>query len=245
LVKVNYKEEITKLIELQSLDSQLYKLNREKENQPKIINDLQQVFEDKKQQLKTWEEKLKSIQLKRKEKEIDLGTHEEQIKKLQGQLYALKTNKEYTAMLNEINGKKMNQSLLEEEILNFMEEQDKAKKELEQQKINVAEEEKKFNQEKQKIQNHLKEIEAQSADLQSKRAVIIKTIDSKILPKYERILKGREGLAIIDVDENDFSCKGCYMKATPQVVNEIKMNKGLVFCEVCSRILYVKEDEKQ
>ena len=240
--QVNYKEEIKRLIELQSLDSQLYKLNREKQEQPKIISDLQQKLQDKQQLLKGWEEKLKTVQLKRKDKELDLASREEEIKKLQTQLYTLKTNREYTAMLTEINGKKMNHSVLEEDILNIFDEQEVAKKASDQQKANLAEEEKVFEQEKQRIQNYLKEIEGQIKDYQSKRDVIVKGINPKILAKYERILKGKEGLAIVDVNQNDFSCKGCYMKATPQVVNEIKMNKGLVFCEVCSRILYVKED---
>ena len=240
--KANFKEEIKKLIGLQSVDSQLYKLNKEKQEQPKVLENLLQEFENKKNALKEEEEKSKAIQLKRKNKELDLSSQEEQIKKLQSQLFTLKTNKEYTVMLNEINSKKMNQSLLEEDILKIMEEQDQIKKEIEGQKNKIAKEENLYNQEKQKIQNHLKELETQITMLESKRQLMAKEINTKIISKYERILQGRDGLAIVDVDQNDFSCKGCYMKATPQVINEIKMNKNLVFCEVCSRILYIKED---
>jgi len=244
LEQINYNEQILRLIELQSLDSKLYRLRKEKDEQPEIIKSLQNKLQQQQQVVKEKEERLKAVQLKRKDKEIELSSQEEQIKKLQSQLYSLKTNKEYTAMLNEINGKKMNQSVLEEDILKIMEEQEEIKRQLDKQKGLFAEEEKKFELEKQKIQNHLKEIEAEIADYEAKRKIVTEGVNPKILAKYEKILKGRNGLAIVEVDPNDLSCKGCYMKTTPQVINEIKMNKGLVFCEVCSRILYVREDTK-
>ncbi|MDD5005667.1 MAG: C4-type zinc ribbon domain-containing protein [Candidatus Omnitrophica bacterium] len=237
---VNIATEIKKLVKLQEIDTQLYSLNREKEEKPKILERLQSEFEQKKQILKENEEKSKALLLKRKDKEGQLAVKEEDIKKLQAKLYTLKTNKEYSALLTEINGVKMDKSLLEEEILKMFDEQDGLRQELEKLQIVVKEEEGKFNEEKQKILSRVKEIEAQIADLESKRAVAEKEVDARILSQYNRIIKGKESLALVKV-VND-SCQGCYMNVPPQVINEIKMNDKLIFCEMCARILYIPDE---
>ena len=207
---------------------------------PKILESLQNEFDQKKQILKEYEERSKSLLLKRKDKEGELTSKEEDVKKLQSKLYALKTNKEYSAMLTEINGVKMDNSLLEEEIIKILEEQDDLKKDLEKQQSIIKEEDRKFNEEKQKINNRIKEIEVQIKDMESKRSNAIKEIDAKILSQYERILKGKESLAIVKVESD--SCQGCFMNVPPQVINEIKMNDKLIFCEMCARILYIPDD---
>jgi predicted nucleic acid-binding Zn-ribbon protein len=165
---------------------------------------------------------------------------EENIKSLQSKLYTLKTNKEYSAMLTEINGVKMDKSLLEEDILKIFEEQDMLKKELDQKQIELKEEEKKFEQDKQRILTRLKEVEALIQVLEAKRSMSEKEVDTKILFQYNKILKGKDGLALVQV--RDDSCQGCFMNVPPQVINEIKMNDRLIFCEMCARILYIQDD---
>jgi len=238
--QVNIQSEIKKLVKLQELDAQLYSLNREKNEKPKILETLQKELEQKKQILKEYEDKNKALLLKRKDKEGQLAMKEENIKNLQSKLYTLKTNKEYSAMLTEINGVKMDKSLLEEEILKLLDEQDILKKELDQKQSSLKEEERKFETEKQNILNRIKEIEDMIKDLEAKRAVAEKEIDEKIAAKYNKILKGKDGLALVQVKHN--SCQGCFMNVPPQVINEIKMNDKLIFCEMCARILYIEDD---
>jgi predicted nucleic acid-binding Zn-ribbon protein len=240
LQKINIKEEIQKLIKLQEIDAQLYNFNKEKNEKPKILETLQNEFENKKQILKTYEENSKSLLLKRKEKEGDLAAKEENIKQLQTKLYSLKTNKEYSAMMSEINGVKMNKSLIEEDILKIFEEQDQLEAELKKQQSLIKEEEKKFEEEKQTILNRIKEIEGYLKDLESKRAVAEKQLDSKVLSQYQRIINGKESLALVKVENN--ACQGCFMNVPPQVINEIKMYDRLIICEMCARILYIADD---
>ena len=229
-----------KLAKLQELDAQLYSLKREKEEKPKLLEALQSELEQKKQILKEFEERNKALLLKRKDKEGQLAVKEENIKSLQSKLYTLKTNKEYTAMLSEINGVKMDKSLIEEDILKVFEEQDVLKLELEQKQASLKEEEKKFDAEKQIILNRLKEVEGLIQDLEAKRKIAEKDIDAKIASQYNKILKGKDGLALVEV-KND-SCQGCFMNVPPQVINEIKMHDRLIFCEMCARILYIQDD---
>ena len=238
----NYKEEIGKLKELQKIDSQIFGLNKERSSKPSIIKDMETQFETKKQVLKESDEKFKKVGLKRKEIEGNLAAKEEQIKQLQAKLYSLKTNKEYSTMLSQIQGAQMDKSLVEEDILKSFDEQEEVNKEKLKLEQDLKVQEGEFQQEKQKILNRLKELDAQIADLESKRQVALHGIDKNILTQYERILRGKEGLAIVEAAHN--SCQGCYMNIPHQVINEIKMYNKLVFCEMCSRILFVEDDDK-
>ncbi len=186
------------------------------------------------------EEKDKALVLKRKEKEIDLASKEENIRKLNGQLSSLKTNKEYQAMLSQIASLKTDNSVLEEDILKIMDEQDVLKKDIAKEKSYLSEEERKFQEEKKKVDERLKEMEFRISDLTAKRGRITPSIDKRAFTQYERILKGKNGLALVRV--KDDACQGCFIAVTPQVVNEIKMQDKIITCESCARILYLEED---
>lgn len=237
---ISIKEQLSGLVQLQDLDGKIYALAKQKERFPLEIAKSQKSFEDKKITLNGLEEKFKNLAVKRKEREGDLASKEENIKKLNTQLAGLKTNKEYHAMQSQIAGLKADNSLIEEDILKMMDEQDKGKVEIAAEKVCLSEEEKKFLEEKKKAEAGIKEIESAINDLAAKRGHILPSIDKRILPVYERILKGKEGLALVKV--KDYSCQGCFMAVTPQVVNEIKMLDKIVICEACARMLYIEED---
>ncbi len=234
------KEQIGKLIELQAVDTQIYALTEEKNAKPDEIKALEEAFQQKKENLASLEKKFKELLSERKTKELELATKEEGIKKLQIQLYQLKTNKEYTAMLKEIEGIKADASLLEDQILEILDKIDKQKENIQNQKQNLSKEEEKFKEEKNKIEMRLKEIEGHLAQLNGQRKAITSNIEPKILTQYERVLKNRDGLAIVKIVNN--ACQGCNMSLPPQVINLIKMYERLVSCEVCQRILYLQEE---
>jgi uncharacterized protein len=229
------------LIKLQDIDLEIYRLRLESEEKPKQIAFLKNSLESKKIGVKQAEDNLKALQLKHKEKEVALGSKEAEIKKLEGQLYQIKTNKEYTAMLNEIGSRKADNSLLEEEIINLMDSIDQAK-------AIIDKEKEKFNQESSNIQSQIENIEKDICDIKSKiselenkRQELMPSLDSKLVSEYERILSGRGGQALARVVHG--ACGGCYMQLPPQVVNEIRMKQSIMRCENCQRMLYIIDEE--
>ncbi len=230
------QEQIKILVELQKIDSEIYHLKKELETHPLLKQKVEADFEKKKSRLKTAEEELKAAQLKQKQKEVDLQAQEEKIKKLQSQLYQLKTNKEYSAMDMEIKGLKADNSVLEEDILKLLDAVDQAKIKCTQEKEALASEEKKSKEELARVAQRATEIQSDLAAHEEKRKSYVPNVDTKLVAQYEKILKGREGLALVPVRNN--SCSGCHLELPPQVVNEIQMQDKLIVCESCARILY-------
>ena len=240
MTTIDLKAQINSLVKLQTIDSEIYALRYEKESKPQEIKTLEAAFEEKKQSLATLEKNLLDLQKQRKDKELELASKEESAKKLQTQLYLLKTNKEYQAMLQQIQDAKADASIVEDKILELFDASDKIKTEVEREKQKLKEEEKLFFDQKKKIEDRIKEVDDRLAQLEALRIQVTPDIEPKILAQYERILLNRDGLAIVTVKDN--SCKGCNMFVPPQVINLIKMYERLITCEVCNRILYINED---
>ncbi len=229
-------EQIKILAELQKIDSQIFHLKKELAEQPAAQKKVEDAFETKKTGFKTAETQLKSDQLKQKEKEGELASKEEKIKKLQGQMFQLKTNKEYSAMDMEIKGIKADNSLIEEAIINLIDVVESSQKRLVEEKVKLAEEEKRSKAELDVLKKKADDLSAQIADLSEKRKAYTPNIDPKLLTQYERILDKREGLAIVPVYHG--ACGGCHIGLTSQLQNEIQMSEKLITCEECARMLY-------
>lgn len=236
----NLKAQLKTLVELQDIDAQIYALEDEKASKPKEADALQAALEEKKQSLAILEGKSLDLQKQRKDNELELATKEQEIKKLQTQLYQLKTNKEYQAMLQQIEEVKVGSSLIEDKILELFEQADKLKNEIEQEKQRLKEEERLTLEAKRKIEERIKEIDERLAQLAAQRNRVIPGIDKNIFSQYERILQSRDGLAIVKVRDN--ACAGCNMFVPPQVINLIRMYERIITCEVCNRILYIEEE---
>ena len=123
----NLKVQLVGLIKLQEIDSEIYKLRAEKYSKPLEIKKLEEVFQAKKAQMADLEKRSLDIQKAKKDRELELAAKEESTVKLQGQLYSLKTNKEYQTMLQQIQDSKADASVIEDKILELLEELDKVK----------------------------------------------------------------------------------------------------------------------
>lgn len=148
----------------------------------------------------------------------------------------VKTNKEYSAILSEIQDVEKKISNIEDEILMIMElveeKTEENKGNLERLKL----EEKRFQIERKEKEEEIERLQ-QLLDIEyKKRKEIEELIDKKVLREYFKIKEIRNGVAVINV--NDYVCQGCHMSMPPQTFNDIKNNNRIIHCSHCSRILY-------
>ncbi len=237
--QIDLKTQLNNLIHVQVLDTEIYSLEREKQAKPEEIRALEIIFESKKQQLAALEKAALDLQIQKKNEELNLAAKDESAKKLQGQLFQLKTNKEYQTMLQQINNARADCSVLEDKILQIMVQMDNVKGDIDKEKQALQEQDKILNADKSHVLTRIKEIDGRLNQLNAQRKQSILNIDPKVFAQYERILSNRDGLAIVTVKNN--SCQGCNMFVPPQVINLVKMYEHIVVCEMCNRILYIDD----
>jgi predicted nucleic acid-binding Zn-ribbon protein len=238
MATVSIADQLRFLVELQGLDAQIWRLQRELQAKPQEIADRKHQVQKILQQVQGLEGQVKTLEVKRNQMEMDLGDKENQIKKLQTQLFQVKTNKEYSAMTKEIEGFKADKSVLEEEILNFMEEIDRVKGHLGQERETLKAKESESTAEVARLEQESRQIQSSIQELQGQRSALIPKVDPPVLSRYERILQRKEGLALVPVRGD--ACGGCHMTLPPQMINEIQMGTRLIGCESCTRILYIE-----
>jgi predicted nucleic acid-binding Zn-ribbon protein len=224
---------------LQAIDAELFRLRKEQREKPLELERVQAQVAAQEERARAAGDRLTALQVSQKEKEIDLQTREGHVKKLQGQLFQVKTNKEYTAMQREIESAKADNSLLEEEILKTFDAIDQALKARQLEQAKVAQEHEHLATQRQRIERELSAIGERIAQLERDRKTMLPDIHGPTLATYERVLQIREGLALVPI-VND-ACGGCDRRLPPQVVNEVYLKAALVTCEHCSRILYFDE----
>ncbi|MBI5415561.1 MAG: hypothetical protein HZA29_01980 [Candidatus Omnitrophica bacterium] len=238
--EISVKDQVKRLVDLQKLDGEIYRFKIELTEKPALIEELKRKFEAGKAHLLKLEEKLKGVQLKRKELELDLKAKEDNIVKANGQLSQIKTNKEYQAKMTEIASIKADKSIIEEKILVSYDEADAVQADVAKEKTVVEGEEKQYLAQKKKLEEEMMLIQDRVKVLDSQRKQLLPGMDKVSLERYEKVLAHKNGLAIVPVKDN--SCGGCYMNVNPQTINAIKMHDQFVVCEICQRILYIEDD---
>ena len=235
---VNLEEQIKMLVELQGLDTRILRMENDLKSIPEKIAEMEASFGEKSSNLKKHEDNIKALQVKRKEKEVDLQGKEDMIKKYTTQMYQVKTNKEYTALQEEINRIKADNSVIEEAIIRILDDIDAESGAVAKEKDFLKKEEASLGEDKKALDADAARTKVELEGVRKQRDALAVKVDRTVLTKYERIISGKDGLAVVPV--KDDSCQGCFRILPPQVINEIRMKSELVFCENCARILYIE-----
>jgi len=231
------KEVLDRLRVVQELDTKILRLEREMQKLPESLEGHRRALEEARERHRSAGQEGRTLHREADKKNLDLQSAEAEIKKLEGQLNNIKTNREYTALLHEIAGRKADKAVMEEEVLRltYRAEELEAVARGVQTEVTRAEEE--FQREEARTRGELKGLESQVAELKARRSEATTDIDPEVLAQYDRILRSRGGLALAQV--RDGICQGCNMKVTTHDLTIILQSARVVHCRTCSRILYM------
>jgi uncharacterized protein len=230
-------EQLGWLIRLQELDSQIDRLREKREQLPQAIEEARQPIEKTQAEYVAGKAAYESQSLERRNKERDLATLEEKLKKLQDRTTGIKTNKEYQAHLAEIETGKKEKSNLEEALLILMDQADVSKKEIEGKEKLVAEEKSRFEKERQRMESDMVAAEETLKQLEQESKTIVGNIEAPLLKEYQKLRTTRKGLAVVPVNER--TCMGCRLSVRPQLIADLRKDEKVLTCSHCHRYLYL------
>jgi predicted nucleic acid-binding Zn-ribbon protein len=230
------------LWELQKIDLTLKRINEERDRFPKEMKKLDERQNIEKEKIQKEKEKIESLEKERRQKEKHLNTEQEKIKRTEGRMFEVKTNKEYQALLNEIEAVKEATNREEEEILQILEEIDELKKDLLKREKEVTATLEKNERERKKIQEKMDQGDGLWEEQKERREVLSKQLESGLFKLYHTLKEKRQGVGVVKVKAE--TCQGCFMNIPPQMFIEVQKNNALVRCPNCNRILYWEGDKK-
>jgi len=234
------KDQLKLLWELQKIDLELKAIKEEKDRYPREIKKLDERQKVEKERIQKEREKVESLEKTRRQKEGHLNAEQEKIKRAEGRMSEVKTNKEYQALLTEIDVLKEANSRMEEEILQVMDEIDDLKKNLSKREKEMGGTLEKIEGERKKLQEKMVLGEKAWNEQVERREVLSKQIESRLVKLYTTLKEKRQGVGVVSV-ENE-TCQGCFVNVPPQMFIEVQKNNALIRCPHCNRILYWDED---
>lgn len=230
--------ELKLLIELQEIDSAIVKKTEIIDAIPRKVSSVEQPLRNAQSVHQKVKLDLEALAKKKKEKEGLLDDVNEKIKKLRARTTDIKTNKEYQALLKEIEAAEKERNEVEDGILVLMEAVDAGNKEVKEQEAKVRVEEEKRETFKKHLEAEVAEVEKDLNELRLRRESLLKGIDGELYALYSQLLEAKRGLGIVEV--KDEICRGCNMNIPPQLFVEIKKNEKVFQCPQCNRILFWK-----
>lgn len=237
------QEQIRVLAQLQELDGKIQKLDEEINTTPADILTMREAISQGEKNLKEMRHSQEELAKERRHRERELSAKEDNLSKYQSQLYEVKTNKEYSALMVEIDSLKQENSELEDEILGLMERGDELAGLMKHKEEELSQEKERLTKEEQKNRERVSLLEKNRQAVLEERQELDKKVDGKLLSIYERIRRGKGGLALVPV--RDDACQGCFMELPPQTINETIKADRIITCERCSRILYWQEQKNE
>ncbi len=235
------KEQILLLIKLQDIDSEIKRLEGRKENLPEEKKRLEEEKATFERGIEEEREQLNALNQAHADKEKELRGNLESAKKTKSRLLEVKTNKEYEAMLKEIETINKKNSSIEDEIINLLEEVEKAGRNLEQRERERLEYIGNNEREITRIDEEIDSIDSLLEKMLVEDATCREIIKPDLLKKYDVIKERRNGQAVVPAWKE--ICAGCHMNIPPQLYIELQKYEKVMLCPNCNRIIYWEDKE--
>jgi uncharacterized protein len=224
------------VIRLQEIDNRLADLTREITALPKHIAEIEKKLVSHERKLEADRSAVSGNQKERKKCEGDIQMQEQKISKLKDQMLQAKTNDQYRAFQNEIEFCEKEIRKFEDRILELMGETEGLDKNVKAADASLQTERKEVEAEKQVARGKTAEDEKASAELHQERAALVAQMAPATYQLYERVRKGRRGIAVAEAIGG--RCSACQMALRPQFAQDLKRGDKVMSCESCQRILY-------
>jgi hypothetical protein len=224
------------VIELQQLDLRIAELNAQIEALPREIQALEAQLQEFIHAHEERKQRLADNQKERRDLEGEIQVIRTKITKHKDQLYEVKTNEQYRAMLREIEGEEKKISEIEDRELEKMLEAEQLEKHIREAAARLESEKARVAGEVERLKA-LRQTDVDERDrLVARRKELEAAMARRVLETYESIRKTRRGVAVAAVREG--FCTACNVRLRPQVYNEVLTNEGIHTCDNCDRILY-------
>ena len=157
------REKIERLVVLQAIDLRVQEMEKEKSEIPQSIASLEEELRKEEEKFLAEKAEMEKLGKERRHKEKDLEEETDRVKKAESKVFEIKTNKEYQAVLKEIESAKKLNRQREEEILEILEK-------LEQGQKRITGAEKELEGKRKEMQRRISELKQKEASFEQEMA---------------------------------------------------------------------------
>ncbi len=166
---------------------------------------------------------------------------QDRLRVAQQKLMQVSNQREYSAVLMEIDTLKAGLAALEQRAIQTDEEIEQLAGPAAEADAQVEAERAKFDEEKRKLAEDIARNADYLAQLRAQQDEIARDLPPEMLRRFESVAKARGGVAVARIEKE--SCAACHVRLRPQVINLVRRGEEVVSCDSCRRMLYVDDNE--
>ncbi len=227
--------ELEALIQLQRYDAKLMEIQKQRDLIPVRRAAMKASVDQARAAHDLAKKDLERVRLERRAQEKEIEVIQAEGIKLERQLLDVKTNKEYQAMLNEIQAIKSRRSDRETVILEHFEREEGLVAQAKQAEQRIAEEERKLKAGESDLEREAAALDQSIHSISVDRDQVRPGVSKTLLARYDRLAGTRDGIAVAEVRKG--ACAACFKALTPQAMQEARRNDAVLHCESCGRML--------
>jgi len=239
------------IVELQSDTSQLKEAEQRLHGIPDWMRELHDEHSSRKAEIEALEQAAEEAAKERRAAEAATQDAQEKLKKYQQQINKVSTQREYGALLQEIDTVKGQIAGFEEQAFSALDRHDKAQKDLAEKRESFRELDERYAAELARWEAEKPAVAQRVAELRAKIAELRGRLPRNVASSFDRILERHGGSALAVVrpidrpgrGQREWHCSACNYRVRPQVVVEIRNTGNLIQCDSCKRILYLEPAE--
>jgi len=235
-------EEISKLIDLQVIDSEIDGFDGEIEAKEQEVIIREQSIADKDAGIERCKEQTLEFEQQQRDLKTETEDAQTRVKDRQNKMMQVQTSREHQALLKEIEENKRLVKTNEERLLQIMEQVEQLEKDATELENLCAGEKELLTGETEDVKKAVGKITTRKRKVLKKRKDLVPDLKAGTLKRYDILREKRNGKAVVQTKNG--VCQGCFMTIPPQQANEVRKGEKLNFCPTCQRVLYYMEDQE-
>lgn len=244
-------QNLESILELQAALTQLKEAEQRLHGIPDWMRELHEEHEAHRKEIEALQESAEAAGRERRAAEASVADSQEKLKKYQQQINKVSTQREYGALLQEIDTVKSQITGFEEQALSSLDSAEKAEQALAARRESFREVEERYKTELTRWEGEKPAVARQVDDLNQRIADLKQRVPKGTLSQFERLLARYPTGALAPVRlierpgarQREWHCSSCNYRVRPQVVVEIRNGSELIPCDSCRRILYIEEEQ--
>jgi predicted nucleic acid-binding Zn-ribbon protein len=232
------RTQLLSLVKMQELALEIQAAHAVVDGAPAKIEEAESRFRERNAEYVAIKERYDAIDADRRARSIELSALDETRKHYQDSLMQVKNQREYAAVLKEIDAAKASIGEHEEAILASMDEVETLKTDLEARAAHIETERTIVENERAAIETAVADARARIERAAEERAQIENTLPAALVANVRRVEDGRKGIFLVKAERE--SCSACHVRLRPQVYQEIRQATKIHMCGSCRRYLYAE-----
>lgn len=235
------------LHKLQAIDQQVRSVRDRIDSKKRAARARHHKVETLQRQIDNLQQQIRNAQAEADRLDLDRKSQDAHAARLREALNRAKTNKEYAAILTELNTDKAELTKAEDTILAALGRVDDLRKELSELQKSRDEAARRADAMAEEAQALNEKLSDKLANLEAKREEAANEIPPEARHLFFRASDKHEGEGMAMVERAhpkraDYTCGGCNMTVTLETVNALQSSRDQVMvCQTCGRILYLEQ----